>query len=97
MTEILSRAKAKGQTDYGHPALLKEYQKARRIDNTLMGLAMEGFNTLFSNDKHVPRIFRRTGLRIISRIPKFKRFFMTQAMGTAGFAPDMIKRDEVSK
>lgn len=97
MTEILSRAKANGQSDMGHQALLKEYQKARRIDNTLMGLAMEGFNTLFSNDKHMPRIFRRTGLRIISRIPKFKRFFMTQAMGTAGFAPDMIKRDEVSK
>jgi 2-octaprenyl-6-methoxyphenol hydroxylase len=96
MTEILIKAKAAGQKDFGDYGLLKEYQKARRIDNTLMGLAMEGFNQIFSNNKKVPRIFRRTGLRIISRIPAFKKFFMTQAMGTAGFAPEMVKRDEIS-
>lgn len=93
MAEILMRAKSRGETDFGCPAIIQEYQKARRIDNTLMGIAMEGFNRIFSNNKRIPRVFRRTGLRIIGKLPPFKRFFMTQAMGTAGFAPQMVKQD----
>lgn len=96
MTEILVKARAEGHQDWGNPAILREYQKQRRMDNTMMGLAMEGFNGLFSNHNPLAKAARRTGLRIIKRLPRFKRFFMTQAMGTVGHVPDMVKDDKAA-
>ncbi len=94
MTEILCDARDRGESDWGAPALLAEYQKRRRMDNTMMGMAMEGFNGLFSNNRAPLRIMRRLGLRVIARMPAFKRFFMTQAMGTVGHVPDLVKHQD---
>lgn len=97
MTAILTRARTRGETDFGAPHILATYQRRRRLDNTMMGLAMEGFNALFSNDVGPIRAARRAGLRLVARLPRFKRFFMTQAMGTVGHVPDMVKDDLASK
>lgn len=95
LTEILVEAREQGQNDWGAEEILKTYQKSRRLDNTMMGVAMEGFNRLFSNSSVVLGAARKVGLRIVSRFPKFKRFFMTQAMGTVGHVPEMVRgRDE---
>jgi 2-octaprenyl-6-methoxyphenol hydroxylase len=91
MTEILVKARANGVADCGSAQILRDYQKSRRMDNTMMGLAMEGFNGLFSNDRPLLKFARKTGLRLINRLPKAKRFFMTQAMGTVGHVPEMVK------
>jgi len=91
MTEILCKARDNGITDWGHADILQEYQRNRRMDNTMMGLAMEGFNGLFSNNHPISKGARRFGLRVINKLPRFKRFFMTQAMGTVGHVPEMVK------
>ena len=91
LTEILCEARDHGETDWGMPEILRKYQKNRRMDNVMMGIATEGFNGLFSNNMKLPKAFRKIGLRLLDRLPKTKRFFMTQAMGTAGHVPDMVK------
>lgn len=93
MTEILVDARNRGIEDWGAADLLAKYQKCRRLDNAMMGLSMEGFNGLFSNNLAPLKFARQAGLRIISKMPAFKRFFMTQAMGTVGHVPEMVKKD----
>jgi 2-octaprenyl-6-methoxyphenol hydroxylase len=71
--------------DPGDQALLRQYQRLRRFDNTAMAAATDGLNALFSNT--VPGLpgLRRTGLRMVERLPPVKRFFMRQAMGDRAF------------
>jgi len=67
--------------DIGALAILKQYESARRIDNTAMVAATDILNRLFSNNLKTSHLARSTGLKIIERIPFAKKFFMTTAMG----------------
>ncbi len=67
--------------DAGNEALLKEYERARKIDNTAMIFATDTLNRLFSNNITPIRMARRFGLKTVSKLPIAKKFFMKQAMG----------------
>ncbi len=79
LTELLKDAE-----DCGAPALLEEYQRARRIDNMAMIFATDSLNKLFSNDLLPVRMARRFGLKAVGKLPFAKKFFMKQAMGLRG-------------
>ena len=77
--------------DIGADTLLDQYQKNRRFDNMAMAGATDSLNRLFSNDYLPIKIARQAGLKAVSRINPVKKFFMNQAMGSAGLLPALIK------
>ena len=79
--------------DPGSDTLLETYQRQRRLDNIGMAGATDGLTRLFSNDVMPVRIARRIGLRMVARTPVAKRFFMNQAMGSAGLLPALIREE----
>ncbi|MCE7886429.1 MAG: ubiquinone biosynthesis protein [Alphaproteobacteria bacterium PRO2] len=70
--------------DPGAPDLLENYQQARRFDNMSMVAVTDGLVRLFSNNRPGSRYLRRTGLKIVAKIPAAKRFFIRRAMGDTG-------------
>ena len=80
IAELLIQAH-KQEQDLGDESLLKEYQTARRFDNTSMVAVTDGLVRLFSNNLPPVRFLRRSGLKIVSKLPPAKQFFMRQAMG----------------
>jgi len=77
--------------DLGSPDLLTKYEKARRLDNMAMTGTTDMLNRLFSNESKILGFARKTGMKAIAKTPIVKRFFMTQAMGSAGILPDIIR------
>lgn len=77
---LLIDAKEKNQ-DLGSPDILLAYEKQRRRDNSVMAGATDGLDKLFSNNSSTLRIARKTGLKLIQKIPRVRAFFMKQAMG----------------
>jgi 2-octaprenyl-6-methoxyphenol hydroxylase len=67
--------------DPGDPALLKRYQRARRLDHVSMLLATDGLDRLFSTANPLVRAARVLGIGAVQRMPRLKRAFMRQAMG----------------
>lgn len=80
LSDLLAQARDAG-TDLGSPALLEQYQRARRLDNMAMAGATDTLNRLFSNTIGPVRLARRIGLKAVQKIGPARRFFMRQAMG----------------
>jgi 2-octaprenyl-6-methoxyphenol hydroxylase len=70
--------------DLGDPALLRRYERARRVDNVAFTAATDILDRLFSNDIPPIRLARRVGLGAVNRVPPLRHFFMRRAMGAAG-------------
>lgn len=80
LADLLIKAKSEG-ADFGNPALLEAYERARRADVASMVVFTDGLVRLFSNDIAPVRLARKIGLRTVARLPFAKRFFMKRAMG----------------
>jgi len=76
----------KGADDIGAMETLQSFQRRRRMDNLSMAFATDGLTMLFSNDLASVKALRRAGLRIVSKLPFAKKFFMNQAMGLSAFS-----------
>lgn len=74
----------KNAFDPGEFDILENYQRARRFDNMAMVAATDGLVRLFSNNRPGIRALRRTGLKLVGKLPAAKRFFIRQAMGDRG-------------
>ena len=68
--------------DLGAPAVLAFYQRARRGANLTMLAATHGLDRLFSSDNALLRAVRDLGIGAVDRLPRLKRAFMRQAMGS---------------
>ena len=68
--------------DPGAPGLLAEYQRQRRAANLLMLGATDALDRLFSTDNALIRRVRDLGIAGVDHLPRLKRAFMRQAMGT---------------
>ncbi len=90
LTERLVAAKQGGK-DIGSDLLLNAYEAARRTDNMAMAGATDLLNRIFSNDLAPVRAGRKIGLTVIEKLPRVQRFFMRQAMGSAGLLPSLVK------
>lgn len=77
--------------DPGDANVLARYQQWRRFDNTVLMIATDGLNRLFSNDLAPVRLVRDVGLAAVNRLPPLKRLFMRHAMGLVGDLPRLIR------
>jgi 2-octaprenyl-6-methoxyphenol hydroxylase len=71
-----------GGGDLGAPQVLAGYQRARRGANLTMLAATDGLDRLFSSDSRLLRTVRDIGIGTVDRLPRLKRAFMRQAMGS---------------
>lgn len=62
-------------------AALPDYEKKRRLDNSLMIFATDTLNRLFSNNITPIRLARDLGLGLVNEIRPLKKFFMKAASG----------------
>jgi 2-octaprenyl-6-methoxyphenol hydroxylase len=77
--------------DIGDAQVLERYQRWRRFDTAMMGLATDGLNRLFSNHSDVLRIVRDVGLGLVERMPALKRLFIREAAGFTGDVPKLLR------
>lgn len=92
LAELLVGAKNDGN-DLGSRTLLQEYQRRRRFDNMLMAAATDNLNRLFSRESKLISLARKTGLRLVKKSPRARRFLMRQAMAApdARWLPKLIR------
>ena len=77
--------------DIGGPDVLERYQRWRRFDTAMMGIATDGLNRLFSNHSDVLRLARDIGLGLVDRLPPLKRMFIREAAGFTGDVPKLLR------
>jgi len=77
--------------DIGAPDMLERYQRWRRFDTAMMGVATDGLNRLFSNHSDVLRLTRDIGLGLVERLPALKNMFIREAAGFTGDVPKLLK------
>jgi 2-octaprenyl-6-methoxyphenol hydroxylase len=81
--------------DPGSINVLENYERWRRIDNTMMIAATDGLNRVFSNDVGPIKFARDVGLAAVNRTPPLKRLFMRHAMGVLGDLPRLIRGESI--
>jgi 2-octaprenyl-6-methoxyphenol hydroxylase len=77
--------------DIGGLDTLKRYERWRRFDSVTMGITMDAFNRLFSNDLAPLRVARDIGLGVVDAIGPLRRLFMRNAGGDVGKLPRLLK------
>ena len=77
--------------DVGGRPVLERYQRWRRFDTAMMGIATDSLNRLFSNRSDVLRLARDIGLGLVERMPPLKRMFIHEAAGFTGDVPKLLK------
>jgi len=94
LAEVLILARRRGQ-DIGAQTVLEEYQRWRRFDRTMLGLATDTFNRLFSNDNTILRMGRDLGMGLINAVPRLRRSFIREAAGLTGDLPKLLQGKRV--
>ena len=77
--------------DFGAADVLERYQRWRRFDTTLMAMATDGMNRLFSNDIAPVRALRDLGLGVVDRLPPVKDALIAQAAGVSRDGPRLLQ------
>ncbi len=90
LAEVLTDAARRGE-DIGSSAVLDRYQEWRRFDNTMLALATDSFNRLFSNDNALLRLARDLGMGAVQAIPALRRGFIREAAGLTGELPRLMQ------
>jgi 2-octaprenyl-6-methoxyphenol hydroxylase len=90
LAEVLADAKRLG-LDLGSSAVLEDYERGRRFDNSLMLGMTDALNRLFSNDVTPIRLARDLGLAAVNQLPDLKKYFMRHAMGEVGDLPRLMR------
>jgi 2-octaprenyl-6-methoxyphenol hydroxylase len=81
--------------DIGAPDVLERYQRWRRFDTAMMGIATDSLNRLFSNHSDALRLVRDVGLGLVERMPALKRAFIREAAGFTGDVPKLLKGEGI--
>lgn len=94
LTEVLAESRRIG-LDLGDWDTLKRYERWRRFDSAISAATFDALNRLFSNDNAVLRAARDFGLGVVDRTPLLKKLFVTEASGTLGTLPRLLKGERV--
>jgi len=89
LAEVLLEATANGCLDIADLAVLKRYERMRRIENLKMMTVMDVFYQVFSNDILPVKLLRNLGLGLAERIWPAKNKVMRGAMGLEGHLPKL--------
>jgi 3-demethoxyubiquinol 3-hydroxylase len=76
-------------------AVLRRYEKMRRIENLKMMTVMDVFYQVFSNEILPVKILRNLGLGLAGRILPAKNKVMRSAMGLEGSLPKLAKGERI--
>ena len=90
LAEVLADARRLG-LDLGSAAVLEDYERGRRFDNSLMLGMTDALNRLFSNAVPPVRLARDLGLAAVNALPEVKKYFMRHAMGEVGELPRLMR------
>ena len=90
LTEVLALAKRRGE-NFSSKQVLERYQKWRRFDTSVMAVATDSINKLFSNDNIILRSMRDIGLGSVNATPHLRRGFMRHAAGLSGDLPKLLQ------
>ncbi len=90
LVEVVVDAKRVG-LDPGTANILVRYQRWRRFDSVVLGLATDGLNQLFANDIGPLRIIRDVGLSVVNQLGPVRRLLMRHAAGHAGDRPKLLR------
>jgi 2-octaprenyl-6-methoxyphenol hydroxylase len=90
LADVIADAAGLGR-DIGSLDVLKAYERWRRFDSFAMGLTMDAFNRLFSNDIAPLRAARDLGMGVVDKIAPLRRFFMREAGGDVGKLPSLMQ------
>jgi 2-octaprenyl-6-methoxyphenol hydroxylase len=90
LADVIADAAAIGR-DIGALDVLQAYERWRRFDSLTMGLTMDAFNRLFSNDIAPLRLMRDLGMGAVDKIAPLRRFFMREAGGDVGKLPRLMR------
>jgi 2-octaprenyl-6-methoxyphenol hydroxylase len=77
--------------DPGAVDVLRGYERWRRADAFQMGVTTDLLNRLFSNDLSPLRAVRDIGLGLVDRMPRLKKFFISEAAGFSGELPRLMR------
>jgi len=80
LCHVLQDANQRGE-NIGAIDVLERYQEWRRFDVSLLALATDSFNKLFSNSNAFLRAGRALGLGVVNQLPKLRRRFIREAAG----------------
>ncbi len=94
LTEVLAESRRIG-LDLGDWDTLKRYERWRRFDSAVSAATFDALNRLFSNDNAVLRAARDFGLGVVDRTPLLKKLFVTEASGTLGTLPRLLKGEAI--
>ncbi len=94
LAEVLILARRRGE-DIGAPDVLERYQRWRQFDTTVMALATDAFNKLFSNDNSLLRLGRDMGLGMVNAMPSLRKRFIREAAGLSGDVPKLLQGRQV--
>lgn len=67
--------------DAGSTRLLRQYERSRKTDNTVMGLAFDVLNRLFRTDIRLLGMARDIGMSRVNHLEWLKRYFIRKATG----------------
>ncbi len=94
LAEVLILARRRGE-DIGAPDVLERYQRWRQFDTTVMALATDTFNKLFSNDNSLLRLGRDMGLGMVNAMPSLRKRFIREAAGLSGDVPKLLQGRQI--
>jgi 2-polyprenylphenol 6-hydroxylase len=90
LTHCLEQARANGN-DPGGMKTLRRYERARRNENWMLGLSLDGIKRLFAAQLSPLVALRSSGLRLVDQWLPLKHFFMRRAMGTDDTVPPLAR------
>ncbi|MEM9012736.1 MAG: FAD-dependent monooxygenase [Pseudomonadota bacterium] len=90
LAEVLIDARRRGE-DIGQADVLARYQRWRRFDTTLLAVATDTINRVFSNDNPLLRIARDAALGLVGASDGARRGFMREAAGLTGTLPRLLQ------
>lgn len=90
LAQIIIKADKMGH-NIASQSTLRQYERWRRGENTIMMFSMSGFKNLFSNEQSELSLIRNAGLNLVNSLQPLKYKFMRHAMGLEGDLPDLAR------
>lgn len=90
LVEVLEEARHLG-LDLGDAQALKRYENWRALDSLMVMGATDGLTRLFGLRGKAASAVRRLGMAGVQRMPLLKQWFMDEARGVSGDAPQLLR------
>ena len=94
LAECIHDAAALG-LDIAGGRVLERYMVWRRFDTVATAAAMDAMNRLFANENPALRLLRQAGLSAVNRLGALKSAFVTEAAGTSGDLPKLLRGERI--